>query len=105
MIVPAALVELQDAAAFYTVQANAELGRAFVAEFERVVNLVFSAPNWAPFFAVPVAATFFADFLIASSIKWLQRNCVWLRLLIKGAGRPTGLGGNSMRQESHMNSR
>ena len=37
-IVPAALDELRDAAAFYTASANAELGLAFVAEFERAAN-------------------------------------------------------------------
>ena len=33
VIVPAALAELQDAAAFYTSTANVSLGLAFVAEF------------------------------------------------------------------------
>lgn len=44
VIVPAALAELQDAAAFYTEKANQNLGLAFVAEFERTVNFVFSNP-------------------------------------------------------------
>jgi len=38
VIVPAALAELHDAAAFYTLKANANLGLTFVAEFERAAN-------------------------------------------------------------------
>lgn len=43
-IVPLALAELRDAAAFYVEMANVELGLAFVAEFERTVNLVLANP-------------------------------------------------------------
>lgn len=39
-----ALAELRDAAAFYALKANVELGLAFVAEFERAANLVFANP-------------------------------------------------------------
>ncbi|HVY22686.1 MAG TPA: type II toxin-antitoxin system RelE/ParE family toxin [Steroidobacteraceae bacterium] len=42
---PSALAELQDAAAFYTLKANVELGLAFVAEFERAANLVLDNPE------------------------------------------------------------
>lgn len=45
VIVPAALAELRNAAAFYTAQANIDLARAFVDEFERVANLIFSSPH------------------------------------------------------------
>lgn len=45
VIVPPALAELQDAAAFYAERANAELGLAFVAEFERTANLVLQNPR------------------------------------------------------------
>ncbi|NVD99082.1 type II toxin-antitoxin system RelE/ParE family toxin [Massilia sp. MB5] len=45
VIVPAALAELRDAAAYYTDQGNAGLGHAFVTEFERVVNLIFVSPQ------------------------------------------------------------
>ncbi|MFC5302912.1 type II toxin-antitoxin system RelE/ParE family toxin [Azospira restricta] len=45
VISPAALAELQDAAAFYALKANAELGLAFVAEFERTANLVLDHPQ------------------------------------------------------------
>jgi toxin ParE1/3/4 len=45
VIVPAALVELQAAADFYAMHANVELGRAFVAEFERATFLLLSNPN------------------------------------------------------------
>jgi plasmid stabilization system protein ParE len=45
VIVPAALVELQAAAAFYTAQVNVGLARAFVDEFERAVNLIASSPQ------------------------------------------------------------
>jgi plasmid stabilization system protein ParE len=40
VVTPPALAELHDAAAFYTMKANVELGLAFVAEFERAANLV-----------------------------------------------------------------
>jgi plasmid stabilization system protein ParE len=38
VIVPLALRELHDAAAFYAASANVELGLAFLAEFDRAVN-------------------------------------------------------------------
>lgn len=44
VIVPLALAELQDAAAFYTARANVELGLALVAEFERATNLIVENP-------------------------------------------------------------
>jgi len=44
VIVPPALGELHDAAAFYTESANIELGLAFVAEFERTVNVILANP-------------------------------------------------------------
>lgn len=45
VIVPPALAELHDAAAFYAARANAALGLAFVAEFERTANLVLQNPH------------------------------------------------------------
>jgi plasmid stabilization system protein ParE len=45
VIVPAALDELSDAAAFYAATANVELGLAFVGEFERAVNVILANPN------------------------------------------------------------
>lgn len=45
VIVPLALAELHDAAAFYAAKANVELGLAFVAEFERAANLVLANPK------------------------------------------------------------
>ena len=44
VIVPLALAELNDAAAFYKARANAELGLVFVAEFERAASLVIESP-------------------------------------------------------------
>jgi toxin ParE1/3/4 len=44
VIVPAALAELHDAAAFYTMKANAKLGLTFVTEFERAANLILANP-------------------------------------------------------------
>lgn len=44
VVAPAALAELHDAAAFYTLKANAELGLAFVAEFERTANFILDNP-------------------------------------------------------------
>jgi plasmid stabilization system protein ParE len=44
VVVPPALDELRDAAAFYAARANAELGMAFVAEFERSAGLILANP-------------------------------------------------------------
>jgi len=44
VVVPFALAELRDAAAFYAARANAELGLAFVAEFEKTANRVLANP-------------------------------------------------------------
>jgi len=44
VVSPPALAELHDAATFYKLKANVELGLAFVAEFERTANLVLSNP-------------------------------------------------------------
>ena len=41
---PPAFAELHDAAAFYTLKGNVELGLAFVAEFERTANLILDNP-------------------------------------------------------------
>jgi toxin ParE1/3/4 len=43
-IVPLALAELREAAAFYSERAGADLGLAFVAEFERVVKMIQQNP-------------------------------------------------------------
>jgi plasmid stabilization system protein ParE len=43
-VAQAALAELQDAAAFYTEKATAELGLALVAEFERGANFLLANP-------------------------------------------------------------
>ena len=45
VIVPAALAELHDAAAFYAARANVELGLAFLAEFERGVSAIMADPK------------------------------------------------------------
>jgi len=44
VVSPAALAELHDAAAFYALKANVELGLAFVAEFERTANFILANP-------------------------------------------------------------
>ena len=44
VVSPPALAELHDAATFYALKANAGLGLAFVAEFERTANFVLSNP-------------------------------------------------------------
>ncbi len=44
VLAPPALAELHDAAAFYALKGSAELGLAFVAEFERAANLVLANP-------------------------------------------------------------
>jgi plasmid stabilization system protein ParE len=44
VVAPAALAELHEAAAFYTLKANVELGLAFVAEFERTANFLLDNP-------------------------------------------------------------
>jgi len=45
VIVPFALAELHDAAAFYAARANVELGLAFITEFERTAKLVLENPT------------------------------------------------------------
>lgn len=45
VIVPAALAELHDAAAFYAASGSRELGLAFLAEFERGVNAILANPK------------------------------------------------------------
>jgi len=45
VVFPLALAELQEAAAFYSTKANADLGLAFVAEFERAAKLVLNHPG------------------------------------------------------------
>ena len=45
VLVPAALAELRDAAAFYAAKADAKLGLVFVAEFERTANLILKNPS------------------------------------------------------------
>lgn len=45
VVLPVALSELHDAAAFYAARANFELGLAFVAEFERTANLILANPG------------------------------------------------------------
>ena len=44
VMAPAAISELHDAAAFYTLKANVKLGLTFVAEFERAANLILEKP-------------------------------------------------------------
>jgi len=44
VVAPPALAELHDAAAFYALKANVELGLAFVAEFERTASFVLANP-------------------------------------------------------------
>ena len=44
VVAPPALAELHDTAAFYMLKANAGLGLAFVAEFERTANFVLANP-------------------------------------------------------------
>lgn len=44
VIIPLALAELREAAAFYSARAGAELGLAFVAEFERVAKIIHENP-------------------------------------------------------------
>ena len=44
VVAPLALAEVHDAAVFYTLKANTELGLAFVAEFEHTARFVFANP-------------------------------------------------------------
>jgi plasmid stabilization system protein ParE len=45
VILPLALGELQDAAAFYSASANVELGLAFVVEFDRAASRILVNPH------------------------------------------------------------
>ena len=44
VIAPQALAELHDASEFYSLKSSVELGRSFVAEFERTANIVLTNP-------------------------------------------------------------
>ena len=44
VVVPPALAELDEAAAFYTAKANVELGLTFLAEFDRTAKLILANP-------------------------------------------------------------
>jgi toxin ParE1/3/4 len=48
VIIPAALRELHDAAAFYSESANVNLGHAFLAEFEQSIERLRGSPEIAP---------------------------------------------------------
>jgi toxin ParE1/3/4 len=45
VVVPLALSELRDAAEFHAASANADLGLAFLAEFERATNAILANPQ------------------------------------------------------------
>ena len=45
VLVPLALAELRDAANFYAISADLDLGLAFVAEFERTANFILANPE------------------------------------------------------------
>ena len=45
VVVSAALAEFRDATAYYTTKADKKLGLAFVAEFDRVVDLIIGNPE------------------------------------------------------------
>jgi toxin ParE1/3/4 len=74
VVVPAALAELQDAAAFYALKANVELGLAFVAEFERAANFVLANPLVGTVFRGTRRRYIFADSPTASSTRPLRTN-------------------------------
>ena len=62
VIVPLALAELHDAAAFYAAKENVELGLAFVAEFERTANLILENAMLGAIFRGRAAVIFSAGF-------------------------------------------
>ncbi len=43
---PAAAADLNNAAAFYSAQANKQLGMALIAEFEKAAALLSGSPDW-----------------------------------------------------------
>jgi plasmid stabilization system protein ParE len=50
VILPLAVGELNDAAAFHVARANVELGSAFVAEFDRAASEILANPQIGPVF-------------------------------------------------------
>ena len=69
VIVPLALGELHDAAAFYAASANAELGLAFLAEFDRAVSGIWRTHLPERSSAVHGAVMFFAGSPTVFSIR------------------------------------
>ena len=69
VIVPLALGELHDAAAFYAASANAELGLAFLAEFDRAVSGIWRTHLPERSSAVHGAVMFFASSPTVFSIR------------------------------------
>lgn len=69
VIVPPALAELHDAAAFHAERANVEPGLAFVAEVERVVNALLANLSLGAVFRGNGRSIAFAGFPMASSIR------------------------------------
>src|SRR5437899_11463016 len=89
--------ELTDGAVYYAREAkNADLGLAFVAEFERALELLCAYPRLgAPWRSG--AASLCADFPTASFTTSLAKNCGLLRLPIIDASPVTGpVAGNSV---------
>ena len=90
VIVPLALAELNDAAAFYKARANAALGLALVAEFERATSLVLANPFLGAVFRGTRHRFFLRRFHTASFIRSPLKTCASLQLRIIGGVRVTG---------------
>ena len=95
VVTPPALAELHDAAAFYTLKANVELGLAFVAEFERTANLVQDTLCSVQCFVALAGDTSSVDSRIASFTRSPQRSFEFSPWHITGGVLATGRNGNS----------
>ena len=82
VIVPLALAELHDAAAFYTARASVELGLAFVTEFERTAKLVLDTGQNASSESLSFHCRMTPNKLLVTDTR--QTETAWRRLLRAG---------------------
>ena len=95
VVAPLALAELHDAAAFYALKANAELGLAFVAEFERTAKFVLPILCSVLYFVALVGDISSVDSHTALSVKSPQTSFESLPSHITGGAPATGPIGSS----------
>jgi toxin ParE1/3/4 len=95
VVASAALAELHDAAAFYTLKANVDLGFAFLTEFERTANFVLENPLLGAVFRGSRRRYILRRFPYSPSIRLLRMSFGFLPSPITGDAPVTGRIGTS----------